>query len=137
MAGILGIYLFDERWDVFNFGVYGLLALQHRGQEYAGLEVFGKLKRNKVAGFGLVENVLVNKVSGNVCIGVVTPSVEDTQPIELDDNTSLVIDGKITKIEGYRWDYGLSYNENLRRAFKGDCLEEFFSKCKGGFSYIA
>ncbi|MCS7098442.1 MAG: hypothetical protein NZ922_05660, partial [Candidatus Methanomethyliaceae archaeon] len=71
MAGILGIYLFDEKWEVFNFGVYGLLALQHRGQEYAGLEVFDNSKRNRVAGFGLVDNVLVNKVPGHVCIGAV------------------------------------------------------------------
>lgn len=137
MAGILGIYLFDEKWEVFNFGVYGLLALQHRGQEYAGLEVFDNSKRNRVAGFGLVDNVLVNKVPGHVCIGAVTPAINDIQPIELDENTHLVIDGRITRIEGYEWDYGLSYIENLRRAFKGDDIEGFFSKCKGGFSYIA
>lgn len=143
MAGIIGIYLFDDRWDVYNFGVYGLMALQHRGQETAGLEVFGKL-RSRFQGRGLVDQVLVNnRASGHICLGCVSPySPEDgeVQPIKLSDGVSLAIDGKILGIEGYSWDPSLSYEGNLRRAFKGNSIEslqEFFSRCKGGFSYIA
>jgi len=143
MAGILGIYLFDERWDVYNFGVLGLMALQHRGQETVGLEVFGK-SRGKVEGEGLVDQVLVNnKTAGHICLGAVSPypaSNGEIQPIRLSKNVSLAIDGKILRIDGYQWDPTLSYEGNLRRALEGDSVEEiqeFFSRCRGGFSYIA
>jgi len=143
MAGILGIYLFDERWDVYNFGVFGLMALQHRGQETVGLEVFGK-SRGKVEGEGLVDQVLVNnKTAGHICLGAVSPypaSNGEIQPIRLSKNVSLAIDGKILRIDGYQWDPTLSYEGNLRRALEGDSVEEiqeFFSRCRGGFSYIA
>ncbi|MBC7112500.1 MAG: amidophosphoribosyltransferase [Candidatus Methanomethyliales bacterium] len=143
MAGILGIYLFDERWDVYNFGVFGLMALQHRGQETVGLEVVGK-SRGKVEGEGLVDQVLANnKAAGHICLGAVSPypaSNGEIQPIKLSENVSVAIDGKILKIEGYQWDSMLSYEGNLRRAFKGESVEdlkEFFSRCRGGFSYIA
>ena len=143
MAGILGIYLFDERWNVYNFGVYGLMALQHRGQETAGLEVFGRSRR-KVEGEGLVDQVLVNNhASGHICVGAVSPyqaSEGEVQPIRLSEDVSLAIDGKILRIEGYHWDHALSYEGNLRRAFRGQGIEEiqeFFTRCKGGFSYIA
>lgn len=143
MAGILGIYLFDERWDVYNFGVFGLMALQHRGQETVGLEVFGK-SRGKVEGEGLVDQVLVNnKTAGHICLGAVSPypaSNGEIQPIRLSENVSLAIDGKILRIDGYQWDPTLSYEGNLRRALEGDSVEEiqeFFSRCRGGFSYIA
>jgi amidophosphoribosyltransferase len=143
MAGILGIYLFDERWDVYNFGVFGLLALQHRGQETVGLEVFGK-SRGKIEGEGLVDQVLVNnKTAGHICLGAVSPypaSNGEIQPIRLSENVSLAIDGKILRIDGYQWDPTLSYEGNLRRALEGDSVEEiqeFFSRCRGGFSYIA
>ncbi|MDH5812000.1 MAG: amidophosphoribosyltransferase [Candidatus Methanomethylicaceae archaeon] len=143
MAGILGIYLFDERWNVYNFGVFGLMALQHRGQETAGLEVFGKSRR-KVEGEGLVDQVLANnQTAGHMCLGAVSPypaSNGEIQPIRLSENVSLAIDGKILGIDGYQWDSTLSYEENLRRAFKGnkvDDIKEFFSRCRGGFSYVA
>ncbi|MCQ5362323.1 MAG: amidophosphoribosyltransferase [Candidatus Methanomethylicia archaeon] len=143
MAGILGIYLFDERWDVYNFGVFGLMALQHRGQETVGLEVFGK-SRGKIEGEGLVDQVLVNnKTAGHICLGAVSPypaSNGEIQPIRLSENVSLAIDGKILRIDGYQWDPTLSYEGNLRRALEGDSVEEiqeFFSRCRGGFSYIA
>ncbi|MGQ9759937.1 MAG: amidophosphoribosyltransferase [Candidatus Methanomethylicaceae archaeon] len=143
MAGIISIYLFDERWNVYNFGVYGLMALQHRGQESAGLEVFGK-SRSKLGGEGLVDQVLTNsRATGHICLGGVSPYPPENGevlPIRLSDGVSLAIDGKILRIEGYCWDSSLSYESNLRKAFKGNSLEdleEFFSRCRGGFSYIA
>lgn len=148
MAGILGIYLFDSRWNAYNFGVFGLMALQHRGQETAGLELFGE-GRNKVSGKGLVEQVLTpGNMKGHVCIGAVSPyPAEDAeiQPIKVNDKVSIALDGKILKIDGYRWDGSISYEDNLRQAFsqrlkKGvdlDALKSFFGSCRGGFSYVA
>jgi len=148
LAGILGIYLFDNRWNAYNFGVFGLMALQHRGQETAGLELLGD-QRQKVEGKGLVEQVLTStNTKGHVCVGAVSPyPAEDAeiQPISLDGKVSAAIDGKILKVDGYRWNGAVAYEENLRRAFAEqvkdggdlDGLKGFFSRCRGGFSYVA
>ncbi|MDH7556092.1 MAG: hypothetical protein QHG94_04065, partial [Candidatus Methanosuratincola sp.] len=62
MAGIIGIYLFDRRWNAYNFGIFGLMALQHKGQETAGMEIFNE-RRQKITGKGLVEQAFAS-VSG-------------------------------------------------------------------------
>ena len=148
MAGILGIYLFDNRWNAYNFGVFGLMALQHRGQETAGLELLGD-QRQKIEGKGLVEQVLTStNTKGHVCVGAVSPyPAEDAeiQPISLNGKVSVAIDGKILEIDGYRWNGTIAYEENLRRAFAEqvkdggnlDELKGFFGRCRGGFSYVA
>lgn len=147
MAGILGIYLFDSRWNAYNFGVFGLMALQHRGQETTGLELFGG-QRKKIAGKGLVEQVLTPGLGqGHVCLGGVSPYPEENmeiQPIKLSGDISASIDGRVLAVDGYRWNDVLSYEANLRRAFEGKArrsdvsgMLDFFRSCKGGFSYIA
>lgn len=148
MAGILGIYLFDNRWNAYNFGVFGLMALQHRGQETAGLELFGD-SRIKLAGKGLVEQIVVSSTAkGHVCIGAVSPyPMEDAevQPMALAKGIAASIDGKITSIDGYKWDASVRYEENLRRAFESLCgqrtdvdsIKGFFKNCRGGFSFVA
>ncbi len=147
MAGILGIYLFDRRWNSYNFGVFGLMALQHRGQETAGLELLGN-GRKKIAGKGLVEQVLTPGLGeGHVCLGGVSPypgEDMETQPIALSDGVSASIDGRVLAIDGYRWEGSLGYEANLRRGFGAaggkcdvDSMKRFFQSCRGGFSYIA
>ncbi|MCQ5377435.1 MAG: amidophosphoribosyltransferase [Candidatus Methanomethylicia archaeon] len=148
MAGILGVYLFDNRWNAFNFGVFGLMALQHRGQETAGLELFGDA-RQKVSGKGLVEQVISNKNAfGHVALGAVSPyPAEDAeiQPLPVNDRVSACIDGKITSVEGYQWDSAITYEGNLRKAYSAvsgngcsiQSIKDFFRRCRGGFSYIA
>ncbi|MBC7119967.1 MAG: amidophosphoribosyltransferase [Candidatus Methanosuratus sp.] len=148
MAGILGIYLFDKRWNAYNFGVFGLMALQHRGQETAGMEILNESSQ-KITGKGLVEQVF-SSVSGkgNILIGGVSPyPAEEVEilPITVSEKTSAAVDGKITSVDGYRWDPGVSYEGNLRRAFSAleqgrsdlDSMKDFFSRCRGGFSYVA
>jgi amidophosphoribosyltransferase len=147
MAGILGIYLFDSRWNSYNFGVFGLMALQHRGQETAGIELFGD-QRRKISGKGLVEQVLTPGAGqGHVCIGGVSPYPEEDAeplPISLSNGVSASIDGRILSIEGYGWDRNMSYEGNLRRAFgeqvtgmELDSIKDFFGRCNGGYAYIA
>jgi len=148
MAGILGIYLFDSRWNSYNFGVFGLMALQHRGQETAGLELFGD-SRVKLAGKGLVEQVVAaSTAKGHVCIGAVSPYPQEeaeVQPMDLAGGVVASIDGKITAVDGYKWDASLSYEGNLRGAYASlygkkadiDSIKGFFGKCRGGFSFIA
>ncbi len=147
MVGILGIYLFDRRWNAYNFGVFGLMALQHRGQETTGLELLGG-QRKKIEGKGLVDHVLTPGLGeGNVCLGGVSPYPREdmeTRPIKLGGSVSASIDGRVLAVDGYRWSDGLSYEGNLRRAFgeRGgqqdlEGMKEFFGSCRGGFSYIA
>jgi len=148
MAGILGIYLFDSRWNSYNFGVFGLMALQHRGQETAGLELFGD-SRVKLAGKGLVEQVVASSTAkGHVCIGAVSPYPEEeaeVQPMGLTEGLVASIDGKITAVDGYKWDPSLSYAGNLRGAYGSlygkkaviDSIKGFFGRCRRGFSCIA
>jgi amidophosphoribosyltransferase len=147
LVGILGIYLFDRRWNAYNFGVFGLMALQHRGQETAGLEMLGG-QRKKIEGKGLVDNVLTPGLGeGNVCLGGVSPypgEDMEMQPMKLGGSVSASIDGRVLAVDGYRWSDGLSYEGNLRKAFaenggQGDLegMKEFFRSCRGGFSYIA
>lgn len=149
MTGILGIYLFDERWNVGNFGAYGLMALQHRGQETAGLELLGG-SRHRFCGEGLVEDVLSQvKAEGHLCIGAVSPypveAKNDIQPFTLSEKVSVAIDGRITAVDNYAWNSSIGYGENLRRAFARfaagrsdiDVVKAFFDNCRGGFAYIA
>jgi amidophosphoribosyltransferase len=148
LAGILGIYLFDSRWNAYNFGVFGLMALQHRGQETAGLELFGE-QRAKKAGSGMVDSVLTPTVErGHICVGGVSPYPQEEMeplPISLSNAVSASLDGRILSVEGYGWNLSLSYEENLRRAFASitsesatvESVRDFFGRCRGGFSYIA
>ncbi|MEM2226978.1 MAG: amidophosphoribosyltransferase [Candidatus Bathyarchaeia archaeon] len=40
MAGIIGLYGYDPAWKMARFIYYGLMALQHRGQESCGISVY-------------------------------------------------------------------------------------------------
>ena len=153
MTGILGLYMFDERWRVGSFGRYGLLALQHRGEETAGLVTLGE-RFESIRGFGTVDEVLsdsrVRKLGGHLCLGQVSPykcAPEDVAPLMVEGRwrVALTLDGKITDIEGYRWNPELSYERNVVKAFSEDlsgydnpidAVKGFFEKCRGGFSFI-
>ncbi|MEM2058831.1 MAG: hypothetical protein QXO76_11375, partial [Thermoproteota archaeon] len=149
MTGILGIYLFDEKWNAGSFGIYGLMALQHRGQETAGIELIGQARR-RVFGKGLVEDVLSHLgAEGHICLGAVSPypveAEEDVQPLAFNEKVTVALDGRVTRVEGYSWDASLSYEGNLRKAFASfagprgeiETVKEFFDNCRGGFAYIA
>jgi amidophosphoribosyltransferase len=74
MCGIFGIYGSPETTDVAHLTYYGLYALQHRGQESAGIVVHGS--RNEThfhKGMGLVSKVFNERdlegLKGKVAIG--------------------------------------------------------------------
>ena len=93
-CGIFGVWD-AEKYDVANDIYYGLLALQHRGQEAAGIAVCnttgprGNISIHK--GMGLVSEVfnekLLNEMEGNIGIGHVRYSttgdsnLQNAQPI--------------------------------------------------------
>lgn len=90
-CGVFGIYS-KERSEVAQITYYGLYALQHRGQESAGISVsnFGEIVTYK--GMGLTADVFTSKtlenLVGNAAIGHVRYSttgaskLENAQPLE-------------------------------------------------------
>ena len=152
MAGILGIYMFDEKWKVARFGVYGLLALQHRGQETAGLTVLGKSFQS-IKGKGLVDEVFpeskIKEITGHLCVAEVSPYVPEHNniwPIHIGDEReiAMVLDGKINAIDGKRvnqenYDSSLKkiLSEKLRKIKDPIEFAKFIiTNCEGGFAFI-
>jgi len=90
-CGVFGVYS-KETKDVSGLSYYGLYALQHRGQESAGISVsdFGKIKTHK--GMGLVADAFTSEdlagLTGNAAIGHVRYSTQgasqliNAQPLE-------------------------------------------------------
>ena len=97
-CGIVGIHSLDSSKDVSHLIYYGLYALQHRGQESAGIATHNiNFGLNFHCGMGLVtdvfSNALIKSLAGNVGIGHVRYSttgqskIENSQPFftDLDD----------------------------------------------------
>ncbi|MEM2740287.1 MAG: amidophosphoribosyltransferase [Candidatus Bathyarchaeia archaeon] len=85
MSGILGLYAFDELWSVSRFVYYGLMGLQHRGQEYSSITTWmdGNLYTKTCKGLvedGFTESI-ISKLKGCVGCGCVSTSKGLGQPI--------------------------------------------------------
>ena len=94
-CGIVGIHSEDTSKNVSSFVYYCLYALQHRGQESAGIATFNPDKGlNYYCGMGLITDVFkdyeINNLKGNVSIGHVRYSttgqskLENSQPFVTD-----------------------------------------------------
>ena len=85
MCGIFGIYSFSDK-DVARKIYYGLYALQHRGQEGAGIVVSDGSELHSHKGLGLVPEVFNNEniklLKGHVGIGHVRYSTTGSSVIE-------------------------------------------------------
>lgn len=122
MCGIVG-YFCNESKDVAKLIYYGLNALQHRGQESAGIAVCdtygpkGNISVHK--GMGLVNEVfhkeVIDSLKGNIGIGHVRYSTtgqsiaENAQPITLNylkGTLALVHNGNITNAEELKDELG-------------------------------
>ena len=90
-CGIFGVYSKEVRDDIMGLGYYGLFALQHRGQESAGLTVSNMGVLETIKGMGLVSEVFTDKDltenKGNALIGHVrysttgSSSLMNAQPL--------------------------------------------------------
>ncbi|MBA5849845.1 amidophosphoribosyltransferase [Clostridium sp. cel8] len=90
-CGVFGIFCNEDNVDVASVTYYGLYALQHRGQESAGIVVSDGEKLNCHKGMGLVADVfdkkVLNSLTGNSAIGHVrystagSSNIENAQPI--------------------------------------------------------
>jgi amidophosphoribosyltransferase len=94
-CGIVGIHCPDESKNVTSFVYYCLYALQHRGQESAGIATFNpETGLNHHCGMGLITDVfdddLIQNLHGNMSIGHVRYSttgqskLENSQPFVTD-----------------------------------------------------
>ena len=94
-CGIVGFHSNDESKDVASLVYYCLYALQHRGQESAGIATFDSKKGlNFYCGMGLITDVFkdyeINNLNGNMAIGHVRYSttgqskLENSQPFVTD-----------------------------------------------------
>ena len=94
-CGIVGIHCKDDSKDVSPLVYYCLYALQHRGQESAGIASFNQEKGlNHYYGMGLITSVFsdqeIQNLEGNMAVGHVRYSttgqskVENSQPFVID-----------------------------------------------------
>ena len=94
-CGIVGYHSDDESKDVASLVYYSLYALQHRGQESAGIATFNPDKGlNYYCGMGLITDVFrdyeIQNLQGNMAIGHVRYSttgqsrLENSQPFVTD-----------------------------------------------------
>jgi amidophosphoribosyltransferase len=94
-CGIVGFHSKDDSKDVASLVYYCLYALQHRGQESAGIATFNPQKGlNYYCGMGLITDVFrdyeIHNLSGNMAIGHVRYSttgqskLENSQPFVTD-----------------------------------------------------
>lgn len=94
-CGIVGFHSKDESKDVASLVYYCLYALQHRGQESAGIATFNPKKGlNYYCGMGLITDVFkdyeIQNLSGSMAVGHVRYSttgqskLENSQPFVTD-----------------------------------------------------
>lgn len=161
-CGVFGIFAIDE--DVVRLTFFGLLALQHRGQESAGIASSNLKKVIFHKGMGLVSQVFteakIRKLHGSLAIGHVRYSTEgsstmkNAQPIVLASNFgdfSLVHNGNLANYEelkSYLFKNGHCFNSDIDSeviarviiASKGRSLRSKIiagiSRIKGSYSLI-
>lgn len=162
-CGVLGIYT-DSDENTARLLYYGLYALQHRGQESAGIAVNNGLKSNYHKGMGLVPEVfnedIFKKLLGYIGIGHVRYStsgesyVENAQPLVVryrGGSISLAHNGNLTNAQVIRErleDAGVVFQTsidsevvvNLIARYSGDgiipAIERTMDLIKGAYSLV-
>ncbi|MDR0731262.1 MAG: class II glutamine amidotransferase [Treponema sp.] len=85
-CGVFGVYLNDPERDAASLVYYGLLALQHRGQESAGIAVMKDRSIDLRKGMGLVTEVfnpdILSQLKGSAALGHVRYSTAGSSNIE-------------------------------------------------------
>jgi amidophosphoribosyltransferase len=117
MAGVLGIYAFEDLWNVSRFLYYGLVAIQNRGEEFSTISV-GK---ETLTTPGRPDNLDVTPLKGHSGIA-----------------------GVFTKEEGFYYQDGISilYDGTLdaaglaRKIAGGEPVEEVLSTVEGVYSLL-
>jgi amidophosphoribosyltransferase len=162
-CGVFGVYNFIEDSPAKST-YYGLYALQHRGQESAGIAVSDGKDISCHKGMGLVNQVFNEEafrgLKGNIAIGHVrystagASSVENAQPIVIDTRygpIALAHNGNLINAGQLRQelkDKGISFvgttdSEVIaaliatsKKADFEDALADTFKQCRGAFSLL-
>ena len=111
-CGVFGVYAPDE--DVARITFYGIYALQHRGQESAGIASADGFGIHMHSGMGLVSPVFeendLGYLPGHIAIGHTRYSTtgssrkENAQPVRVDGaHGPLAIDRKSTRLNSSHW----------------------------------
>lgn len=165
-CGVFGIYLNhpENDTDAARTAFYGLYALQHRGQESAGLAVSDGSQIQLQKGMGLVPEVIkaehINSLRGQIAVGHVrystsgASSVVNAQPMVfhyLQGMVGLTYNGNLVNAGVLRQQlatYGSVFQTttdteviaNLLARYSHDRMEQALSKCmidlKGGFALV-
>ncbi|MBN1785696.1 MAG: amidophosphoribosyltransferase [Candidatus Methanofastidiosa archaeon] len=122
MAGVCGIYAFDEIWNVSRFVYYQLIAIQSRGQESFGMSISDFKDVRSANGKGTIQESLesyeVNELLG--CCGVGGVSTRDVNGY-ISDDIAIYFDGsvKITEeaVQKLRMDLGNMPEKEAVRSF--------------------
>ncbi len=136
MSGLIGIFAFDELWNVSRILYYGLLGLQHRGQENAGIATSNGETIQVFKGEGLVEQVFREKIlmelRGWYGIGAVSADPNDKQPVMVSDDSkqvALVFSGKILNKQELAAKYNVN-TELIDADFVATCLLKEYSETR-------
>jgi amidophosphoribosyltransferase len=165
-CGVFGVFIKEpeNENDAARTAFYGLYALQHRGQESAGIAVSDGHKISLHKGMGLVTEVIkpdtIKKLKGNIAIGHVRYSttgesgIVNAQPMVfhyLRGMLGLAHNGNLTNTTELRKQlatYGSVFQTttdtelvaNLLARYSQDTLEDGLNKClidlKGAFALI-
>ena len=135
MVGFASIYAFDDSWRISRFTYYALLALQHRGQESAGIAVYnGRLSHYLSQGF--VDNVfnddVLHMLQGWSSIGYVSSGVNSTYMSYVKKPTELVIcTGRLAD------DIALKLSNNLSRYDPFEAIEKLVREVNQPITFTA
>jgi len=165
-CGVFGIYLnqFESQTDAARLTFYGLYALQHRGQESAGIAVSNGTRIKLGKGMGLVSEVIdesqIEQLKGNVAIGHVRYSttgesdIVNAQPMAfhyLNGMVALAHNGNLAntvELKKRLATYGSVFQTttdtelvaNLLARYSQDTMEDALAKCmidmKGAFALV-
>jgi len=133
MAGVCGIYAFDEIWNVSRFVYYQLIAIQSRGQESFGMSISDFKKTDSISGKGTIQESMesyeVNDLLGPCGIGGV--STRDVNGYVSND-IAIYFDGsvKITEeaVQKLRMD--------LANMSEKDAVRSFLDGLSGAYSML-
>jgi amidophosphoribosyltransferase len=157
-CGVMGLYAFDPKWKMSRFIYYGLLALQHRGQETCGAVTSNgqRLFHHKSA--NLVDRTFTEAIIGNLQgwmgIGHTSPYAEKNeekiQPVIASNPVKLALcyNGMVLNYRELIEESGLKAETDAqamaellsRELSKSDPLEAVASlseRLKGPYSFVA
>lgn len=107
-CGVFGIYSQEQNYDIANLTYLGLYALQHRGQESAGICINDQGEFNLKRGMGLVTNVFseedLEKLTGQMAVGHVRYSTT---------GSSQLVNAQPLVTNSIKGDLALAHNGNL------------------------